>query len=426
MNPTAPLPAEVDSCDEPAHGQHGLRLEEARARILAQVQPVTGRESLELREALGRVLIEHVRSTVNVPSHTNSAMDGVALAGEELPATGERAFRVIGTAWAGRPYPGSVESGQCVRIMTGATLPHGTDTVVMQEHVRTDGDTAVIAAGHRPGQHRREAGEDVRAGEVAVAAGTLLRPAHLGLIASVGVGQVQVRRRPRVAVFSTGDELRSAGELLGEGQIYDSNRYSVCGMVARLGAEVIDLGIVPDRREDTERALARAAANADAIVTSGGVSVGAADFVVETLGKLGTIGFWQVAMKPGKPIAFGQVGRALFFGLPGNPVSAMATFYQLVQPALKKLGGSLEVDPPILLRATCRSKLKKAAGRLEFQRGVLERDPQGAYVVRATGQQGAGMLRSMTEANCFIVLPLEQETVQPGAEVDVQPFAGLV
>jgi molybdopterin molybdotransferase len=426
VNPTAPLPAEVDPCDETTHGQHGLRLDEARARILAQVQPVTGRESLDLREALGRVLLEPVRSTVNVPSHTNSAMDGVALAGEELPATGERAFRVIGTSWAGRPYPGPVESGKCVRIMTGATLPHGTDTVVMQEHVRTDGDTAVIAAGHRPGQHRREAGEDVRAGDVAVAAGTLLRPAHLGLIASVGVGQVQVRRRPRVAVFSTGDELRSAGEVLGEGQIYDANRYSVCGMVARLGAEVIDLGIVPDRREDTERALAHAAATADAIVTSGGVSVGAADFVVETLGRLGTIGFWQVAMKPGKPIAFGQVGRALFFGLPGNPVSAMATFYQLVQPALKKLGGSLEVDPPILLRATCRSKLKKAAGRLEFQRGVLERDPQGTYVVRATGQQGAGMLRSMTEANCFIVLPLEQETVQAGAEVDVQPFAGLV
>jgi molybdopterin molybdotransferase len=305
-------------------------------------------------------------------------------------------------------------------------LPHGTVTVVMQEQVRADGDTAVIAAGHRPGQHRREAGEDIRAGDVAVAAGTLLRPAHLGLVASVGVGQVQVRRRPRVAIFSTGDELCAIGEALGEGQIYDSNRYSVYGMVTRLGLDVLDLGVVRDRREDTQRAFEEAAANADAIVTSGGVSVGAADYVVETLANYGKVGFWKVAMKPGKPIAFGEVGKALFFGLPGNPVSAMATFYQLVQPALQKLAGSIQTDPPILLKASCQSRLKKQAGRLEFQRGILEREPEGGYVVRAVSHQGAGVLRSMTEANCFIVLPLEQETVLPGAEVEVQPFAGLV
>ena len=417
MDPTAPLPA---------HGHRSLRLDEARARILEAVHPVTGQETLDLRDALGRVLGEPVRSTVDVPSHTNSAMDGYALAGEELPATGERLFKVVGTSWAGRPHAGTVGSGQCVRIMTGATLPPGTDTVVMQEQVRSDGDAAVIGAGHRPLQHRREAGEDIRSGDVAVPAGTLLKPAHLGLIASVGVGRVQVKRRPRVAIFSTGDELRAIGETLGEGQIYDSNRYSIYGMVARLGLDVLDLGVVRDRREDTQRAFEEAAANSDAIVTSGGVSVGAADYVVETLQKFGKVGFWKVAMKPGKPIAFGEVGRALFFGLPGNPVSAMATFYQLVQPALKKLAGGIETDPPILLRATCQSKLRKQAGRLEFQRGILERDQQGGYVVRAASHQGAGVLRSMTEANCFIVLPLEQETVQPGSEVEVQPFAGLV
>jgi molybdopterin molybdotransferase len=251
-------------------------------------------------------------------------------------------------------------------------------------------------------------------------------PAHLGLVASIGTGRVEVRRRPRVAIFSTGDELRGIGEELGEGQIYDSNRYSLHGMVTRLGLEVLDLGVVRDTREATQRAFDEAAAKADAIVTSGGVSVGEADYVVETLEKYGQVGFWKVAMKPGKPIAFGRVGKALFFGLPGNPVSVMATFYQLVQPALRKLTGSAEADMPILLKAICQSKLKKKSGRLEFQRGIMERAADGSYLVRSASHQGAGVLRSMTEANCFIVLPLEQETVHPGAEVEVQPFAGLV
>jgi molybdopterin molybdotransferase len=423
---TAPLPANVDPCDEPGHGHGVLRLDEARARILDAVHPVEGAEIVGLRDALGRILSEPVRSTVDVPSHDNSAMDGFALAGSDLPAEGDKAFRVIGTSWAGRPFEGAVSDGECVRIMTGATLPQGVDTIVMQEHVRREGEIAVITAGHRPGQHRRLAGEDIRAGDVALPAGTRLMPAHLGLVASIGVGRVEVKRRPRVAIFSTGDELRGIGEELGEGQIYDSNRYSLHGMVTRLGLEVLDLGVVRDLRDDTQRAFEQAAANADAIVTSGGVSVGEADYVVETLEKYGQVGFWKVAMKPGKPIAFGHVGKALFFGLPGNPVSVMATFYQLVQPALRKLTGDAAADLPVLVKATCQSKLKKKAGRLEFQRGILERDSKGRYVVRAASHQGAGVLRSMTEGNCFIVLPLEQETVQPGHEVEVQPFAGLV
>jgi molybdopterin molybdotransferase len=310
--------------------------------------------------------------------------------------------------------------------MTGATLPDATDTVVMQEHVRVDGARVVIEAGHRTGQNVRSVGEDIRCGELALGAGTLLRPAQLGLLASIGIGAVPVLRRPRVAIFSTGDELRSIGEALEPGQIYDSNRYTLHGMLTRLQVDVIDLGVVADTRDATLRAFESAAAQADAIVTSGGVSVGEADYVTETLERHGQIGFWKVAMKPGKPIAFGRFGPAYFFGLPGNPVSVMVTFYQLVQPALRALTGARDPDPPILVRARCETKLRKKPGRLEFQRGVLERRKDGGYTVRSSGHQGAGVLRSMSDANCFIILPLEQGDLEPGAEVDVQPFAGLV
>jgi len=422
-----PLPPGVDPCDRPAHGSGALRLDEARERIIAGITPVTDVESVGLRDALGRVLAHPVRASVDVPSHRNSAMDGYALAGAELPAAGSAAFEVLGTSWAGRPFEGRVAAGQCVRIMTGAMMPGDTDTVIMQEHVLRDGERIVIEAGHRAGQNVRPAGEDIRSGEVALEAGVQLRPAELGLLASLGVGEVPVLRRPRVAIFSTGDELRPIGAALEPGQIYDSNRYTLYGMLTRLGLEVIDLGVVPDTRDDTLQAFESAAAQADAIVTSGGVSVGEADFVTETLERHGRIGFWKVAMKPGKPMAFGRFGPAYFFGLPGNPVSVMVTFYQLVQPALRALSGASGIEPPLLVRATCETRLRKKPGRLEFQRGVLERDPVGGgYVVRSAGHQGAGVLRSMSQANCFMILPLEQGDVEPGTEIEVQPFAGLV
>jgi molybdopterin molybdotransferase len=421
-----PLPAGVDPCDAPGHGHKALPLAEARARMVAGITPVAGQETVPLLGALGRVLARDVSSSVDVPSHRNSAMDGYALAGAELPEAGHAAFEVVGTAWAGRPFVGAIGAGQCVRIMTGATVPEATDTVVMQEHVRREGERVVIEAGHRPGQNVRPAGEDIRRGELALGAGTLLRPAEIGLLASLGVADVAVRRRPRVAVFSTGDELRSIGEDLAPGQIYDSNRYSLHAMLARLGCEVIDLGVVRDTREATLQAFESAASQADAIITSGGVSVGEADFVTETLERHGRFGFWKVAMKPGKPIAFGRFGDAWFFGLPGNPVSVMVTFYQLVQPALQALAGIAATDAPVRVRAACATRLRKKPGRLEFQRGVLTQTPTGGYAVRSTGHQGAGVLRSMSEANCFIVLAVEQGDVEPGTEVDVQPFVGLV
>lgn len=415
-----------DDCCADGHAGPALKLAEALERILAQTRPVAGEEMLAVRSALGRVLAADVVSGMNVPSHTNSAMDGYALDGADLAADGETRLAVVGTAAAGRPYDGEVSAGECVRIMTGASLPPGTDTVVMQENVVREGDTAVIGAGQTAGQHVRQAGEDIAAGEVALAAGTRLMPAELGMIASLGIGEVRVRRRPRVAFFSTGDELRPVGQPLAPGQIYDSNRYTIHGMLTRLGVETIDMGIVPDEREAVERAFANAADLADAVVTSGGVSVGDADYVTETLERTGSVGFWKVAMKPGRPLAFGHIGDALFFGLPGNPVSAMATFYQLVWPALEALAGMPDPGPPLTVSAVAAEPLRKKPGRREFQRGCLDRTEDGRLAVRPAGRQGSGVLSSMGVADCFIVLPEDTGPIAAGDEVAVQPFAAFV
>jgi molybdopterin molybdotransferase len=415
----------VDCCAD-GHDGPALKLSEALSRILAEVQPVCGGETLAVRNALGRVLSDDVVSKINVPSHTNSAMDGYAVIGADLPTDGEIRLEVIGTSAAGRPFAGEVASGQCARIMTGAPMPAGTDTVVMQENVVRDGDTAIVGAGQKPGQHVRQAGEDIAAGHVALRAGTRLLPAEIGILGSLGVGEVSVRRRPRVAFFSTGDELRSIGEPLGEGQIYDSNRYTIFGMLMRLGVEPLDMGVVRDDRDAVEQAFGKAAAEADAIVTSGGVSVGDADYVAETLQRTGTVGFWKVAMKPGRPLAFGRIGDALFFGLPGNPNSVMATFYQLVQPALQALAGMPNPEPPFTMPAISASALRKKPGRREFQRGVLTRSDDGRLIVSKTGHQGSGVLSSMAAANCFIVLPEDSGPVSEGDEVTVQPFAAFV
>lgn len=263
------------------------------------------------------------------------------------------------------------------------------------------------------------------AGDLVLEKGARLTPADIGLLASLGAGEVNVRRRLRVAFFSTGDELRSIGEPLDRGSVYDSNRYTLYGMLGRLGCELLDMGVVRDVREDVEKAFMEAASNADVVITSGGVSVGEADFVKETLDKLGRVEFWKVAMKPGRPLAFGRVQDACFFGLPGNPVSVMVTFYQFVQPALRKLMGEKHTDA-MTIKIRSASKLKKRPGRIEYQRGIMERGENGELVVRKTGAQGSGILSSMSQANCFIILPIDSSTVEPGQLVDVQPFFGLV
>jgi molybdopterin molybdotransferase len=407
-----------------------LPVARANEVIRSFVAPITGVETLPVRAALGRVLAEDIVSPINVPSHDNSAMDGFAVRSGDLSPDAPAVLSEIGVALAGKEYRGEVGPGQCVRIMTGAVMPTGTDTVVIQEIVTVDGRRVTVPTGQAPGQHRRLAGEDLQKGKPALKAGALIRPAELGLIASLGIGEVNVRRRLKVAFFSTGDELRSITEKLGPGDVYDSNRYTLYGMLTRLGCEVIDMGVVRDEPALLEAAFRKAAASADAVVTSGGVSVGEADYTKQMMAKLGEVVFWKIAMRPGRPMAFGRIqiqttGKSAYlFGLPGNPVAVMVTFYHFVRGALLYMMGRADTDLPLLC-VKSETAIRKKPGRTEFQRGILQQ-MNGEWKVRLTGAQGAGILRSMSEANCFVVLHHEQGSVKPGDPVDVMLMDGLV
>ena len=409
-----------------------LPVDRARELILGLLSPVVGHERVSLRQALDRVLAEDVISPIDVPSHDNSAMDGWALRHCDLAAEGESRLKNIGTAFAGRAFAGTVKAGEAVRIMTGAILPQGVDCVVVQEVARVDGDAVVIPSGQRKDQNTRRAGEDLQAGRPAIAAGRKLRPAEIGIIASLGLAELPVRRRVRVALFSTGDELCSIGTPLAPGAVYDSNRYTLWGMLTRLGCEIIDMGVIRDEPAALEAAFREAAGCADAIITSGGVSVGEADFIKQLMARLGQVAFWKIAMKPGRPMAFGRIGKtqpdgagAWLFGLPGNPVAVMVTFYQFVRPAILKLAGVDPVPPFPVFPARCVEAMKKGRGRTEFQRGILFQE-NGEWCVRPTGAQGSGVLRSMAEADCFIVLEHERDKVGAGDTVMVQLMNGLV
>ena len=417
---TEPRIETTPSCEDD-YDNASLSCAAALERLLAATQPLDETEQLPVRSALGRVLASAITSPFAVPAHTNSAMDGYALNGRDLPATGLKTLRVVGASFAGKPFTGTLGQNEAVRIMTGAVMPDGADTVVLQEQVNATAETVELDTRHKPGQHVRAAGEDIQAGATVLPAGRRLTPADLGLIASLGRPEVRVVRRPRVAFFSTGDELRSIGEALGRGDIYDSNRYTLYGMLTALGVEPIDLGVVRDDPAALAAAFRSASAMADVIITSGGVSVGEADYTKDVLGELGEIRFWKIAMKPGRPLAFGRVGKAAFFGLPGNPVSVMVTFYQFVQPALEKLMGTTP-RRPWTLPARTTAPLKKKPGRAEFQRGLLARDNNGEWTVTPTGDQGSGILTSMSHANCFIVLDIDAGKVDAGTRVPVQPF----
>ena len=399
--------------------------DQALKNIFQAITPVTTVESVAVREALGKVLAIDIISQINVPSGRNSAMDGYAIKGCDLPDKGINKLNLIGTCLAGKPFQDKVKAGECVRIMTGAIMPEGTDTVVIQEQAVVSGDSVNIGTDTKPGANVREAGEDIAIGDLVLSKGMRLNPADIGLLASLGFSNVSIFRNIKVAFFSTGDELRSVGEKLDNGAIYDSNRYTLYGMLSRLGVRIIDMGVVEDDKVLLDRAFLEATKEADVLITSGGVSVGEADYIKETLEKHGNVNFWKVAMKPGRPLTFGKIDKTYFFGLPGNPVSVMITFYQFVQPALKNLMGET-YSPPILMKVPCVSKLKKRPGRVEYQRGILAKDETGRLVVKKTGAQGSGILRSMADANCFIVLPMESEGVKPDELVDVQLFYGVI
>ena len=393
------------------------------ARLVPRLQAV---ESVALRSSLGRVLARDIVAPANVPAHDNSAMDGYALRAVELAAEGETRLRVAGTGLAGQAFSGDVPAGHCVRIMTGAVMPAGLDTVVPQEFTQTDGDAIRFAAGIvRRGDNRRLAGEDLALGSAALAAGRVLRPADLGLLASLGQAEVPVYRRLRVAFFSTGDELRSIGEPLDEGCVYDSNRYTIWAMLQRLGCDLVDLGVVRDQPEALRAAFSQAAASADAVITSGGVSVGEADHTKAVMAELGDVLFWRIAMRPGRPMAIGRINDAILFGLPGNPVAVMVTFYAFVRNALLTMSGAANAEMPTL-RAACSTPLRKKPGRTEYQRGIVGRGADGRWQVAITGSQGSGILSSMSVANGMVVLHHAQGNVAAGDEVDVIPFDGLV
>ena len=404
------------------HDTPALPLEEARQRILAAVTPLDDEETLGLHQALHRVLAEAVAAKVDVPAHTNSAMDGYAMRGADVQAAGAR-LKLVGQSFAGHPYDGTVNQGECVRIMTGAVVPDGADTVIMQEQAERDGEQVEFQRSAKTGANVRPAGEDLKRGQTALEPGRWLTSADLGVLASVGVPEVRVKRKPRVAFFSTGDELKPVGQPLAPGQIHDSNRYSLFGLLTELGVELEDLGVIPDQREAVDEALQKAS-RCDAVISTGGASVGEADYIVEALEKLGNVGFWQVAMKPGRPLAFGRINQAWFFGLPGNPVSAMVTFLQLVRPALVKLAGA-QPALPLQIAVPVTADIRKKPGRREFQRGRLVQSDDGLAVV-PFGHQGSGVLRSMSEADCLINLPPERGSVSAGETVVVEPFAQKV
>lgn len=402
-----------------------MSIDEALAQIKAATQSVTDSEKVGLKSALGRVLTEDVISPINMPYDRNSAMDGYALSSKDIEINQAVTLTLVGTSWAGRPYPEAIQPGQCVRIFTGAVIPEGADSVVIQELVETDGINISFPANSASRQNIRYAGEDVVQGGLLCTRHKKLNPADIGLLAAAGIDSVLVKRKLNIAFFSTGDELISINQPPEPGKIYDSNRYALAGLLADPCYNATDLGAIPDDKALLEACINQAAATNDVIISTGGASVGDADYIQEILAACGKITFWKIAIKPGKPLAFGKIGGCCFFGLPGNPVAVMVTFRQIVAPALNLLSGALASNPLRLL-ATCTTNLTKAPGRQEFQRGILSQDKDGNFFVASAGQQGSHILSSMSRANCYIILPSGCKGILSGETVWVEPFGVLL
>jgi len=405
----------IETCDSPGL----LPIQSAISIMLKQVIPALESEQIELEDALGRVLAMDVVSNINVPPNDNSAMDGYAMRCEDLIDNNQ--LQLVGTALAGAPFKHKVLAGQCIRIMTGAVIPQGADSVVMQENTETQDGLVIFKQIPKWGNSVRKAGEDIQQGSVVVTKGTKLTPAYLALIASVGIAEISVIRHIKVGLIATGDELTHPGHPLTDGAIYESNRYALSALLTTFPVVLFDFGIVKDDKDDLKAAFEQAGSHCDLVLSCGGVSVGDADYVKEILDELGSINFWKVAIKPGKPFAFGQLGNAFFCGLPGNPVSSYVTFEQLVKPVLQKLSGQTYLPAPHFV-AKAASLIRKRPGRTDYQRGLFYRDEQGELLVKPNGKQGSGIMSSIAHANCYMILEQDTGDVQEGEAVNIQPF----
>ncbi|MFW9640936.1 bifunctional molybdopterin-guanine dinucleotide biosynthesis adaptor protein MobB/molybdopterin molybdotransferase MoeA [Vibrio parahaemolyticus] len=400
-----------------------LSVVQGQEKILSLVNTVSEIEACKIENAYGRVLAEHIISPVNVPQYTNSAMDGYAIRSDDVDRD---SYQVVAEVMAGHAYDQPLQVGQAVKIMTGAPTPLNGDTVVMREQASQEGDKVTFNGAHiKAGQNVRQAGEDLTIGSDVFTAGTRLASPEMGMIASLGFGEANVFRKLKVAVFSTGDEVQAPGTEQKANSIYDSNRFTIMGMLEKLGCEILDFGILEDNEQLMIEALENASAQADVVMTSGGVSVGDADYIKLALDKLGQIDFWRINMRPGRPLAFGQINNKPFFGLPGNPVAVMVSFINFVEPALRKMQGE-QGWKPLKVNAIATKNLRSRQGRTEFSRGIYELDNTGRLTVRTTGKQGSGILRSMSEANCLIEISPAIDTVKAGESVTIIPLQGRI
>nr|WP_305888635.1 gephyrin-like molybdotransferase Glp [Methylomonas sp. SURF-2] len=398
-----------------------LTVAQAKQHIRLAIQEIAERESVAIGAALGRILADDLHSAVDIPPQRNAAMDGYAFSSRQLIADQAVELQEVGTAWAGKPYQGSIGPNQCVRIFTGAVVPESADSVIAQEQIQRVGNSIHFPPGTQPFKNIRAAGSDVKQGEVLVTAPKRLSPADLGLLAAAGISSVAVKRRLKIGFFSTGDELSALGNPLRTGQIYDSNRYMLSGLLNDANHICTDLGVIADDSELLEHTLLSAAEQFDVLISSGGASVGDADFVKQALEKCGRVNFWKLAIKPGKPLAFGRIKNCWFFGLPGNPIAVLVTYRQFVKPALAQLAGNT-AEMPLQLKARCESALRKSPGREEYQRGILRQTAPGEFAVKSAGPQDSHQLKVASLANCFIVLDSACAGVSAGESVTVEPF----
>lgn len=402
-----------------------LPVAKALKKIHSALPTINDYQLINIEKAKGRTLYQAIIVPFNVPQYNNSAVDGYALNSKDIPTTESRALEIIGSAYAGKPYSNSVNAGQCIRIMTGAQIPVGVDTVVMQEHVELNGRIITLDTRHKAGQNIRLAGEDLQQDAIALQSGRFITPADIGLIASLGISEIKVKRKIKVAIASTGNEVIGLGDIHSTSSIYDSNRYSLFAALDRPDIETINLGILEDSPEALLNSFNQASQHVDMIISSGGVSVGDADHTKTALKQSGHVDFWKIAIKPGRPLAFGHINDSVFFGLPGNPVAVMVTFYQFVLPALEAMLG---IDDKVIaptLRVKTTEHIRKKPGRTEIVRAILQQQPDGSWLVKTTGKQGSGILSSMSIANAFIILEHDRSSIKPGESVTVQPFSGL-